>query len=230
MGHSWKAASCTAPKTCKTCGETEGDVLPHTWAEATCTMAKTCSVCKATEGEALGHAWQDATYDAPMTCSVCAQTQGDVLKRTDFGKTNEEMEELLGPIVQELGFQLQFLDYNQYGWPAYGLLYPATGYYLDVEVYFEPTQDGTKVCSVLVATKNVDSEATRKILTVVAEQIVLGIEPNFDFQAFVQALQGPVVTMPDGGKICQADSCGIVFELQGYPDLWIFKVYPVPVE
>ena len=29
-GHNWKAATCTAPKTCNTCGATEGDPLGHT--------------------------------------------------------------------------------------------------------------------------------------------------------------------------------------------------------
>ena len=27
--HSWTEATCTAPKTCDSCGETEGDVLEH---------------------------------------------------------------------------------------------------------------------------------------------------------------------------------------------------------
>ena len=29
--HKWNDATCTAPKTCSVCGETEGDVLPHTY-------------------------------------------------------------------------------------------------------------------------------------------------------------------------------------------------------
>ena len=62
----------------------EGVVDPatgHAWNDATCTAPKTCGTCGATEGEALGHtevevAEQDATtsaagYKAGTKCSVC---------------------------------------------------------------------------------------------------------------------------------------------------------------
>lgn len=35
--------------------------LGHNWKDADCTTPKTCSVCKVTEGEALGHSWSDWT-------------------------------------------------------------------------------------------------------------------------------------------------------------------------
>ena len=35
--HSWKKATCKAPKTCKTCGVTEGAAAEHNWKNATCT-------------------------------------------------------------------------------------------------------------------------------------------------------------------------------------------------
>lgn len=73
----WYAATCTAPKTCAECGETEGEALGHTWEEATCTAPKTCSTCRMTEGEALGHVWVDATTEAPKTCTTCAATEGE---------------------------------------------------------------------------------------------------------------------------------------------------------
>lgn len=59
LSHEWTDATCTAPKTCTKCGETEGETLEHTWSEATCTAPKTCTVCSGTEGDALGH---DFTY------------------------------------------------------------------------------------------------------------------------------------------------------------------------
>ena len=31
LGHDWNAATCTEPKTCGTCGETEGTTIPHTF-------------------------------------------------------------------------------------------------------------------------------------------------------------------------------------------------------
>lgn len=52
-GHSWKSASCSAPKTCYHCGATEGDALPHNWKDATYARPKTCQTCQATEGSAL---------------------------------------------------------------------------------------------------------------------------------------------------------------------------------
>ena len=76
--HTWTEATCTAPKTCDSCGETEGDVLEHTWVEATCTAPKTCSVCGVTEGEVAEHSWTEATCAAPKTCSVCGETEGEV--------------------------------------------------------------------------------------------------------------------------------------------------------
>ena len=51
--HEWTDATCVAPKTCATCGETEGEALGHDWAAATCVAPKTCSVCGATGGEVL---------------------------------------------------------------------------------------------------------------------------------------------------------------------------------
>lgn len=44
--HEWAEATCTEPKTCAKCGETEGEALGHTWIDATCTEPKTCSVCR----------------------------------------------------------------------------------------------------------------------------------------------------------------------------------------
>ena len=78
-GHVWRAATCTAPKTCTRCGATEGTVSGHAWRAATCTAPKTCTRCGATEGTALGHAWQDATCAAPKTCARCGAAEGAAL-------------------------------------------------------------------------------------------------------------------------------------------------------
>lgn len=53
----------------------------HEWQDATCTSPKYCTICEETEGEALGHEWQDATYYAPKTCSICGETEGEPLER-----------------------------------------------------------------------------------------------------------------------------------------------------
>lgn len=73
----WADATCTAPKTCVECGETEGEALGHTWVDATCAEPKTCQTCQLTEGEALGHNWVDATTEAPKTCTTCNETEGE---------------------------------------------------------------------------------------------------------------------------------------------------------
>ena len=51
LGHDWRAATCTDPKTCKRCGTTEGKELGHSYQsvsyDATCTeYAKTVYTCK----------------------------------------------------------------------------------------------------------------------------------------------------------------------------------------
>ncbi len=99
--HTWKAATCTAPKTCTVCGATEGAVAGHKPVsfgakDATCTEAGVkagtkCSVCGVTitatsELPATGHsygAWEVVTEatcvtagEKKQTCSVC----GDVVK------------------------------------------------------------------------------------------------------------------------------------------------------
>lgn len=76
--HTYKDATCTAPKTCTKCGATSGSALPHTWKAATCTEPETCTVCGATDTPALGHNYSAATCITPATCSDCGATSGDV--------------------------------------------------------------------------------------------------------------------------------------------------------
>lgn len=94
LSHDWQEATCTEPKTCSKCGETEGEALGHTWKDATCAEPKTCSVCQETEGEALGHTLSEATYWEAAVCSVCGETVGDVLT----------------PAFEELGVKGQFME------------------------------------------------------------------------------------------------------------------------
>lgn len=77
--HSYKKATCVAPKTCTKCGKTSGKALGHTYSDATCKAPKTCTRCGKTSGKALGHTYSDATCDAPKTCSVCGGTTGSAL-------------------------------------------------------------------------------------------------------------------------------------------------------
>ena len=52
-GHSWMDATCKAPKTCKTCGKTEGKVGDHKLSEANYQEAAKCTVCGTTVGKPL---------------------------------------------------------------------------------------------------------------------------------------------------------------------------------
>ena len=65
--HTWREATCTEPKTCTECGETEGAALGHQWdegaviREATCCedglIRYTCTVC--------GAAWEESSAKDP---------------------------------------------------------------------------------------------------------------------------------------------------------------------
>jgi hypothetical protein len=69
--HSWKAATCTTPKTCTTCGATEGNPA-HSWKSATCTAPKTCTSCGKTEGVKGGHTFVN------NTCKTCYMVNGNL--------------------------------------------------------------------------------------------------------------------------------------------------------
>ena len=74
-GHAWVEASCTEPRTCAICGETEGEPLGHDWKDADCTEPRTCRRCGETEGEALGHDWGDPDASGMRTCRRCGETE-----------------------------------------------------------------------------------------------------------------------------------------------------------
>ena len=77
--HVWNEATCTAPKTCAECGETEGEALTHQFGEATCAEAASCEVCGETKGDALPHQFGEATCAQAATCEVCGATDGKPL-------------------------------------------------------------------------------------------------------------------------------------------------------
>ena len=80
--HEWESATCTDPKTCSLCDETEGAPIGHEWDAATCTEAKTCINCGAEKGDPLGHKWKEASCTEAKTCSVCGTEDGDPLGHT----------------------------------------------------------------------------------------------------------------------------------------------------
>ncbi len=74
--HKWKDATCTEPKTCEKCGETEGEPLGHDFLEATCEEPRRCQRCDFSEGEKLEHVWAEATPVKPKECVLCGKTEG----------------------------------------------------------------------------------------------------------------------------------------------------------
>lgn len=122
--HEWVDATCTAPKTCSLCGETEGEPLGHDFRDATCTTPKTCSVCGETEGDALGHDFRDATCTSPKTCSVCGATEGKALGHT-YSK---------GYCIRCDAKDPDYVDWNNYGFTnMYGM-----NKWLDIYAYNFP--------------------------------------------------------------------------------------------
>lgn len=77
--HKLSEATCTEPSTCKDCGYTDGKLLEHNYSEATCTEASACTVCGAVGADALGHAFSDATCTEAATCSTCGAVEGEAL-------------------------------------------------------------------------------------------------------------------------------------------------------
>lgn len=78
--HTFYISTCTEPKKCA-CGATEPTNMEHTWRDATCIAPKTCTVCGATEGEALGHRFAQTTTQSTCSkegtltevCKVCSE-------------------------------------------------------------------------------------------------------------------------------------------------------------
>ena len=89
--HIWKDATCATPKTCDTCGATEGEMIEHTWSDATCTLPVRCEFCGVTTGEPLGHIWLPATFTTAQTCTVCDTTEGNPI---DYHSISVESEVL----------------------------------------------------------------------------------------------------------------------------------------
>ena len=72
---SWKDATCTEPRTCESCGKTDGQPLGHDWTDATCTEPKTCARCKTTEGQPLGHEPAEWTKETDYVNATSREVQ-----------------------------------------------------------------------------------------------------------------------------------------------------------
>ena len=73
---------------CKNCAETLEVTIPahgHVWVDATCTAPKTCAVCGQTEGTALGHKWSDWTAYSDVHMRECETCGISEVEEHNFG-------------------------------------------------------------------------------------------------------------------------------------------------
>jgi len=99
--HEWKEATCTEPKTCAKCGETEGNRLWHDYVgnceeygrctrcgdtlptkyshryKGNCEEHGTCIDCGKTSPETLTHIWNGDIHTGAMSCSRCEKSITD---------------------------------------------------------------------------------------------------------------------------------------------------------
>lgn len=71
--HSWSAATCTQPETCRICGATRGVALGHKGNPPTCTEESVCIHCGRPLEPALGHTGSAATCTEPSVCTRCGK-------------------------------------------------------------------------------------------------------------------------------------------------------------
>ena len=96
--HEWEDANCDTPKTCKLCGETDGQPTDkHQWEEATTDAPKTCSVCHLTEGDPID-------VDERFTTSACKPLFGQWQTTYETDGTSLGMAELVIPMKMTITF------------------------------------------------------------------------------------------------------------------------------
>lgn len=75
LGHAWVDATCTAPKTCELCGDTEGEALGHDWSGScdtecnrdACTEERSAeSHLDSNEDDICDNCGEDASFDIPV--------------------------------------------------------------------------------------------------------------------------------------------------------------------
>ena len=88
-GHDYASATCTSPKTCRTCGYQDGTAPGHQWGDwitdevVSCiydgAQHRECRICRSIETKRIispGHDFSPATCTSPATCRRCGATTG----------------------------------------------------------------------------------------------------------------------------------------------------------
>lgn len=136
--HKWKSATCTEPKTCTKCGETEGVATGHNWSTATCSQKSTCSNCGETKGEKAAHNYQWVTTREAAVgvdglkeykCTACGAQNGsetipalqDVGQETPWNYTDSTHRTKTmydGTVINEV--KISYGGHSLWGWFDYG--------------------------------------------------------------------------------------------------------------
>lgn len=95
-GHSWKDADCTNPKTCTTCGATDGEALGHSWSSWTKqddgSYARECAVCGAEDSMTIdAETPVNTTPENNAAESTLNNTDAELI---DIILTNEDLSEM----------------------------------------------------------------------------------------------------------------------------------------
>ena len=108
--HEWIEATCQTPRTCRLCGETQGEVGAHTYiinviaptCQAPGYTLHTCSLCKTQymdqQTEKLPHTGGTATCIEKAVCEVCGDEYGD------FAAHDYSVDMVVEPTCEEGGY------------------------------------------------------------------------------------------------------------------------------
>ena len=94
LDHDWKEATCTTPKTCERCKETEGEALGHKWDEGVVTTAPTvdsegirtytCTVCNTQKNESIAKLPKPVAVPTGKTLTYNAKAQTGVVAEEGY--------------------------------------------------------------------------------------------------------------------------------------------------
>ena len=107
--HKWKEATCTEPKTCEECGETEGKPLGHDWKKETSGASRACARCGVKEEKAFEIAANNLTVGDYITFGTYEQDN-------DSANGKEPIEWLVLDVQGDRAFLISRygLDYQKY--------------------------------------------------------------------------------------------------------------------
>lgn len=145
--HVYTDATCTTPKTCTECGETEGEVLEHVFLKATCEAPETCERCGETKGTALGHNFIKATCEEPQICDRCNFIGQEALGHTtEVGKCDRcgvyQGKDIINSILEKLKYadsitELGFMAQTSSDSANYNNLLSGLSYYESAKIEYE---------------------------------------------------------------------------------------------